>query len=58
MDFIFRVINRKKAGKSGKKRCVSEGQERAKRDDYCESYAMFAKKLERSDGLCGQVNRQ
>jgi len=36
---------------------VSEGQGRAKQDDFCESYGMFAK-LKRISGLCGQVNRQ
>ena len=57
MDFLIIVINRKEAGGSGKKRCVSGGQERAQQDDYCESYGMFAK-LKRISGLCGQVNRQ
>ena len=57
MDFLIIVINRKEAGGSGKKRCVSGGQGRAKQDDFCESYGMFVK-LKRISGLCGQVNRQ
>lgn len=57
MDFLIIVINRKEAGGSGKKRCVSGGQERAKQGDCCESYGTFAK-LKRISGLCGQVNRQ
>lgn len=57
MDFLIIVINRKEAGGSGKKRGVSGGQGRAKQDDFCESYGMFAK-LKRISGLCGPVNRQ
>ena len=57
MDFLIIVISRKEAGGSGKKRCVSGGQERAKQGDCCESYGTFAK-LKRISGLCGQVTRQ